>query len=187
MRHEITPDHAWSGSRYIDVRNPQPGDISFWEIATGLSREQRYRGAVTSVFWSVAQHSLLCVRLAEDDGVDDDETLRTLLMHDATEYILGDVIRPVKRQLPEFQRLEACWWWAISESLGLPLVTPEIINYYDRLACAVEKNSLVSPRAGAWCGLPAAGDRTIPSDLLALTPGEAFAEFTRVARRLGIV
>lgn len=183
--HNIGPDSAWTGSRYIDVTDPQPEDFSLGEIATGLSREQRFGGAATSVFWSVAQHSLLAERLAHDDGVGL-AIRRVILMHDATEFMLRDMIRPVKRHLSAYTALENLWWAAIAKKFSLPLDFPQEVVLYDNLALAVEKEALVSRKAGAWGGIPDPGGRTMPLDLLALSPKDAFLQFMGRARDLGI-
>ncbi|MFU1607335.1 hypothetical protein ACM25O_13200 [Sulfitobacter pontiacus] len=101
-------NRAWTGSRMIDVLNPDPEDILLHDIAVGLSRENRYGGAATCIPWSVAQHSLLCDHYAESDGITSAETRLTLLLHDAPEYMIRDMISPVKRQLPEYRGLEFC-------------------------------------------------------------------------------
>lgn len=165
----VTADHAWSGSRYINVLDPQPADIDVFEVATGLSREARYGGNATSVFWSVGQHSLLCERLAREDGYDDPRLLRTILLHDAPEYMLRDIIRPVKRNLPGYLSLEERWWRAIAARFDLPVQMPYEVKFYDDLSCAVEKKGLLARASGAWPGLPDARHRHIPLDLLNLS------------------
>lgn len=171
----LSPNHAWTGSRYVDVTRPRPEDISISEIATGLSRESRYGGAATGIFWSVAQHTLLCYYLAVEDGVDERDTLGLILFHDAPEYMLRDLIRPVKANCPSYQALEAAWWDAVSAAFGLPKsLTPEV-KHYDNLALAVEKEALVSRNAGEWPGLPDSAGRSIPGWLLHLPMRDAAA------------
>ncbi len=169
----LTPNHAWSGSRYIDVTNPQPGDIIPGEIATGLSREPRYGGACTRVFWSVAQHSLLCEALALEDGVSDETVLLAILLHDAPEYMLRDLLRPVKRNCPSYRVLEAAWWNAVAERFGLPREMPPEVKHYDDLALALEKAELIDPGSGAWHGVPKPAGRSIGGDILRLSMSDA--------------
>lgn len=183
---EVTRDHAWSGSRYINMRDPQPGDMSLTEIATGLSREQRFGGAATSIFWSVAQHSLLAVRHARQDHINDLQTLRVLFMHDAPEYMLRDLIRPLKANVPSYAPLEAAWWSAIADRFDLPRVMPPIVKKYDDLTLAVEKRWLIDPLCGDWPGLPDPGDRRIPDHLLNASMTAAREMFLSTARDLGI-
>lgn len=179
------PRHfAWTGSRMIDTRFPDPRDILLSEIAVGLSRETRYGGAATAVPWSVAQHLLLCDALAEEDGVSDMETRRVLLMHDAPEYMLRDVLAPVKGHLPDYRRLEDIWWKAVCSRFDLPFEMPRLVKYYDMLACASEKAALISPEAGDWPLMPRA--RHIPDRLFNLTPRQAEAQFLARAGEMGL-
>lgn len=161
------PHMAWTGSRMIDVRDPDPADIIMSEIATGLSRETRYGGAATIIPWSVGQHSLLMLGFAREDGMTSRELLLTILLHDSPEYMLRDLIRPVKAQCKDYQRLEKRWWIVIALKYDLPFDMPGIVKHYDNLAAASEKAALISPEAGEWPGLPA--PREIPTSLLTLT------------------
>lgn len=185
---DITPDHAWSGSRYIDVRNPRPSDISLFEIAVGLSREQRYGGAATRVFWSVGQHTLLGLHLMRQDGVTERDLLAGFLLHDGPEYMLRDIIRPVKRNLPGYADLESAWYQAISARVGLDLTIEQHyqVKQYDNLAGSVEKRWLISPRCGEWPETPDPGDYEIPAWLIQAPVGAVAAEFLREAEALGL-
>ena len=168
---------AWTGSRMIDVLDPDPEDILLPEIAIGLSREVRYGGAATAVPWSVGQHSLLCDDMAEADGLGAPDVRLCILLHDAPEYMLRDLISPVKRQLPGYQGLESTWWKAVARKYSLPFDMPGIVKHYDMLAAATEKAALVAPEAGEWPGLPA--PRELPSYLLGLSQRAVASEFQR--------
>lgn len=179
----LTPNHAWSGSRYIDVTDPRPSDIDPVEIATGLSREPRYGGACTKVFWSVAQHSLLCEELALADGVSDETVLLSILLHDAPEYMLRDLLRPVKRNCPSYQGLEAAWWKAVAARFAIPEQMPAEVKHYDDLALAIEKSELIDPRSGAWMGVPKPVGRFVSPRILGLSMNESKEYFLwRLAR-----
>jgi hypothetical protein len=155
---------AWTGSRYIDVTTPDPEDIVLDEVAVGLSREPRYGGNATAIPWSVGQHSIMAAMFARDDGVTSAEILLTILLHDAPEYMLRDMLRPVKSVCPDYRKLEEIWWHAVARKFRLPFDLPGIVKYYDDLACASEKAVLLSPETGEWPGLPS--PRDIPSALL---------------------
>jgi hypothetical protein len=182
---EITADHAWSGSRYIDVMNPQPEDIDPFEVATGLSREPRYGGACTTIFWSVAQHSLVCEQFARQDGIEDRDVLLAILLHDAPEYMLRDLIRPVKRNCPSYHVIESVWWAAVASRFGLPHEMPPEVKRYDDLALAAEKKGLISPRCGEWPGVPPAPGKTIPDEIHGLSMADARDYFLRRLDQLG--
>lgn len=151
---QIGPNHAWSGSRYIDVLNPRAEDIVLHEIAVGLSQERRYAGAATRVRYTVAQHSLQVVDYMREDGITDPVLLLCGLLHDAPEYMIRDMIRPVKRNCPDYERIEDAWWAAISARFWLPATLPEVISHYDNLACASERAALIPNAPGCWGDMP---------------------------------
>src|SRR4051812_20612492 len=72
----------------------QPEDVDPLDIAAALSMLCRYGGHV-SRFYSVAEHCLLM-----SEAVAPEHALWALL-HDATEAYMGDMVRPLKRQMPE--------------------------------------------------------------------------------------
>lgn len=183
---EITADHAWTGTCYIDVMRPDPGHIHLEDIAVGLARESRYGARATCLFWSVAQHSLLCLHLAREDGVTNRQDLQQVLMHDAPEYIIRDMIRPVKRNLPDYAKLEARWWATVAKRFGFPAEMCPEVRHYDNLALAVEKRWLIRGTCGAWPGVPDNQGRRVPGYML--TEGLSFmaGEFSRQAEGLGL-
>lgn len=173
---------VWSGSRYIDVLNPAPEDIQIHEVAIGLARERRYGASATKVPWSVAQHSLLCLRYAEEDGVDQEKARAAILLHDAPEYILRDLLAPVKWHCPDYKRLESAWWRACAIRFGLPQILPPVVKHYDVLAYSSEKAELISEAAGPWPGT--VEPRPIPVELLSMSESEAVGEFLLKANSL---
>lgn len=183
---EITDRHAWTGSRYIDVLAPKTEDFDIWEIAVGLSRESRYGANATKCFWSVGQHSLLVLHLLRESGIYDRETARCGIMHDAPEYMLRDIIRPVKSQLPEYRSLEDVWWTKMAARWGLPVKMPRIIKEFDMKAMAIEKHCLIAKKAGSWPGVDSAPDQTIPRHILALTMDECARMFSHECQGLQI-
>jgi hypothetical protein len=73
--------------------DPKPEDIDLEDIAHALGNICRYTGQVER-FYSVAEHSVTC---AVDPRAQDDVHRRALLLHDASEAYLGDVISPLKK------------------------------------------------------------------------------------------
>jgi len=160
---------AWTGSRYIDVLEPAPEDILLEEVATGLSRQNRFGAAATTRAWSVLRHSLVCLAFAEEDGISENDpggrrTLRTILLHDGPEYILGDLIRPVKSWCPSYRGIEKTWWAAFSKKFSLWPSLCEVEKHYDMLSFASEKAHFVSGDCGDWPGLP--DPRPIPREVM---------------------
>lgn len=92
---------AWQrmlSGRRLDLLDPSPLDVEIEDIAHGLARVARWNGqTVGPHIFSVAQHSLLVERIA---GALDPAVARTerlyMLLHDAPEYVIGDMISPFK-------------------------------------------------------------------------------------------
>lgn len=95
------PPRAWQrmlSGRRLDLLDPSPVDIEISDIAHGLARVPRWNGQTEGDHaFSVAQHSLLVEqifgRISEDASPD--QRLAALL-HDAPEYVIGDMISPLK-------------------------------------------------------------------------------------------
>lgn len=90
----------------IAIQNITIDDINLHDIAHHLTKICRYGGALAlDKHYSVAQHSLQLVAYAADNGYPV-ELQRALLLHDATEAYLGDVVSGVKHLLPDYCELE---------------------------------------------------------------------------------
>src|SRR5438128_8875636 len=95
---------AWQrmlSGRRLDLLDPSPLDIEIEDIAHGLARVARWNGQTKGPHaFSVAQHSLLVENLTAmlEPAVDRDARLAALL-HDAPEYVIGDMISPFKAAL----------------------------------------------------------------------------------------
>ncbi len=101
MAKRSTTARAWQrmlSGRRLDLLDPSPLDIEIEDIAHGLSRVARWNGQTFGEHaFSVAQHSLLVEALMGDvmPGVTRSDRL-TALLHDAPEYVVGDMISPFK-------------------------------------------------------------------------------------------
>ncbi len=93
---------------YSDIKmnpiDPKPEDISINDIAHALSFMSRANGHIKS-FFSVAQHSICCCLEAKARGYSKRIQL-LLLLHDASEAYIADIIRPVKRNLDKYIEVE---------------------------------------------------------------------------------
>ncbi len=109
--------------RRLDLLDPSPLDIEIEDIAHGLARVPRWNGQTTGDHaFSVAEHSILVETLARrlDDALTPADRLAALL-HDAPEYVLGDMISPVKHALGGgYQELERRLEAAVYLRFGLP-------------------------------------------------------------------
>jgi hypothetical protein len=91
---------------------PQADDIDPADIAHALSMLCRYGGHVER-FYSVAEHCVL-MSYAVPPGY-----ALWALLHDATEAYMGDMVRPLKRSMPEYQAAEARLSAVICDRFGL--------------------------------------------------------------------
>lgn len=92
---------AWQrmlSGRRLDLLNPKPDDIEIGDIAHGLARVARWNGqTVGDHAFSVAEHSLLVVDLVQRLEPKSPVALQlAALLHDAPEYVIGDLISPFK-------------------------------------------------------------------------------------------
>jgi 5'-deoxynucleotidase YfbR-like HD superfamily hydrolase len=128
--------------RRLDLLDPSPMDIEIEDIAHGLARVARWNGQTIGEHgFSVAQHSLVVEEIAAhlQPGLDARWRLAALL-HDAAEYVIGDMISPFKAALGvSYKAFEHRLEHAIHIRFGLPPVVPgpitKLIKNADK-ACA---------------------------------------------------
>jgi len=125
------PPRAWQrmlSGRRLDLLDPSPLDIEVEDIAHGLARVARWNGQTKGDHaFSVAQHSLLVERVLclQHPGATSRERLATLL-HDAPEYVIGDIISPFKVVLDDAYRIvEERLRVAVRLRFGLPVRLPQ--------------------------------------------------------------
>jgi hypothetical protein len=92
--------------RRLDLLDPSPLDIEIEDIAHGLARVARWNGQTKGPHpFSVAQHSVLVEALARHlEPVASQSSLLAVLLHDAAEYVIGDIISPFKAVLGDGYR-----------------------------------------------------------------------------------
>ncbi len=143
---------AWQrmlSGRRLDLLDPSPVDIEIEDIAQGLSRVARWNGQTLGDWaFSVAQHSLLVERIARrlDPRLGRQWQLAALL-HDAPEYVVGDLITPFKAAVgPGYKQLERRLMQAVHLRFGLPGLLPErveaLIKRADGIAAYMEATQL---------------------------------------------
>lgn len=117
--------------RRLDILNPSPVDVEIEDIAHGLSRVARWNGQTKGEqAFSVAQHSVLVERIMVHmkPSLPAQDRLAGLL-HDAPEYVMGDVISPFKVILGVgYTRMENRLQEIIHIRFGLPAQVPEKLH-----------------------------------------------------------
>ena len=143
----------------VNIFDPDPGTIRLADIAWGLARLPRFNGQ-TCLPWNVAAHSLLAEHLAPP-GTPDDARL-AILLHDAHEYVTGDIITPVKQALAAYFDLDIVSdlsrniQRAIHIAAGIiasPDLSRDAIKTADMTALALERRELVQASGRDW-GIP---------------------------------
>jgi 5'-deoxynucleotidase YfbR-like HD superfamily hydrolase len=146
------PPRAWQrmlSGRRLDLLNPSPLDIEVEDIAHGLARVARWNGQTKGDHaFSVAQHCVLVEEIAGHlaPGLSREERLAVLL-HDAPEYVVGDMISPFKAALGlDYKAFEHRLLAAIHIRFGLKPQAPQKLETFikscDRLAAFLEATQL---------------------------------------------
>ena len=135
--------------RRLDLLDPSPLDIEIADIAHGLARVARWNGQTSGAhIFSVAQHTLLVEAVMREQTPRVDVRLRlAALLHDAPEYVIGDMISPFKAVLGEdYKAVEKRLLRAIHIRFGLPAVLTDSITQQikaaDRGAAYLEATEL---------------------------------------------
>lgn len=148
---------TYTGKR-VSVMNPQPEEINLEDIVTALSKQCRFNGHC-SKFYSVAEHCVRGSYLAEK--LYNKKIAKEFLLHDATETYMGDMIRPVKRMIPQFEEMEQVFWKAISTKFKLPYVHSKEVHFLDNVMVTWEKRDLL-PNSEPWPNLPDISQLNLP-------------------------
>jgi 5'-deoxynucleotidase YfbR-like HD superfamily hydrolase len=174
---------AWQrmlSGRRLDLLDPSPLDIEIEDIAHGLARVARWNGQTKGDHpFSVAQHSLLVEALCHhfDPALTREQRLMALL-HDAPEYVIGDLISPFKAALGfDYKDFELRLLAAIHLRFGLPPKLPvelgKRIKGADRMAAYLEATQLAGfsiAEARKFFGAPRGLDGEGPRKFLQLKP-----------------
>jgi hypothetical protein len=138
-----TGQRAWQrmlSGRRLDLLDPSPLDIELEDIAHGLARVARWNGQTSGPHvFSVAQHCVLVDAIAGHMEPDRSRSDRlVVLLHDAPEYVIGDMISPFKAVIGDaYKAVEKRLLAAIHVRFGLPALTPAALNRLTKRADAV--------------------------------------------------
>ena len=189
---------AWQrmlSGRRLDLLDPSALDIEVEDIAHGLARVARWNGQTSGAhIFSVAQHSLLVEALARARVPWLDRSRRmAVLLHDAPEYVIGDMISPFKSVIGNaYKVVERRLLAAIHRRFGLPAHSaPELeslIKIADREAAYLEATRLAgfgTAEARRFFGRPPVIAAAIERDYLKPWPAEtAQARYLERFRKL---
>jgi uncharacterized protein len=145
-------ERAWQrmlSGRRLDLLDPSALDIEIEDIAHGLARVARWNGQTSGAhIFSVAQHCCLVEVLARERTPRLDRAGRlAVLLHDAPEYVIGDMISPFKAVIGDaYKSVEWRLLSAIHRRFGLPVQWPpelqQLIKLADRQAAFLEATRL---------------------------------------------
>ena len=168
--------------RRLDLLDPSPFDIEIEDIAHGLARVARWNGqTIGEHAFSVAQHSCVVEEIAAHikPGLEPKWRLAALL-HDASEYVIGDMISPFKAVIGDsYKATESRLLSAIHLRFGLPPKLPaeteRLIKTADREAAYFEATRLAGfeeKEAQKFFGKPVAITAVTERDYLTPWPAE---------------
>ena len=146
------PPRAWQrmlSGRRLDLLDPSPEHVAIEDIAHGLARVARWNGQTRGAHaFSVAQHAVIVEDIAAALAPTLDRPWRlAALLHDAPEYVIGDLISPFKAAIGlDYkcfeQRLLAAIHSAFAIPPHLPPAVASIIKRADRVAAYFEATQL---------------------------------------------
>ena len=167
--------------RRLDLLDPSPLDVEMEDIAHGLARVARWNGqTMGSHIFSVAQHCLLVEIIARQRSRLDRQGRLAVLLHDAPEYVIGDMISPFKAVIGDnYKAVEARLLAAIHIRFGLPAAPSAellaLIKAADQAAAYLEATKLAgftAAEAGRFFGKPLALSAATLRDYLTPWPAE---------------
>ena len=173
------PPRAWQrmlSGRRLDLLDPSPLDVEIGDIAHGLARVARWNGQTSGDHaFSVAQHSLAVETIFGALQPTASAAWRlAALVHDAPEYVIGDMISPFKAVMGgDYKKVENRLQQAIHLRFSLPAVLPpgltRQIKQADRIAAFFEATKLAGfgqAEAAKFFGRP----RGITAEMLPIDP-----------------
>ncbi|GJE15308.1 HD family hydrolase [Methylobacterium marchantiae] len=172
--------------RRLDLLDPSPQDIEIADIAHGLARVARWNGQTAGPHvFSVAQHALLVEAIGADLVPEASWSQRLeFLLHDAPEYVIGDIISPFKAVIGQsYKAVELRLMAAIRLRFGLPTPSDEEAHFVkraDAMAAYHEATRLAgfeTEEAGTIFGVPDAVGRHALSLIEPWSTAEAQTRF----------
>jgi uncharacterized protein len=196
MTTSVAKPRAWQrmlSGRRLDLLNPDAADIEIEDIAHGLARVARWNGQTKGDHaFSVAQHSLLVEEItgqlmatAPASALPPHAWRLAALLHDAPEYVVGDLISPFKAAIGyDYKAFELRLLNAVHRRFDLPEQLPSasaaLIKQADGIAAYLEATHLAGfsiAEADSVFGQPIALSNWRPAPLLPVPTAQAQARF----------
>lgn len=139
--------------KVFDFENIENSEICIEDVAHALSLTCRYNGHVP-VFYSVGEHSLMATHLALELKEPKDVCLQ-ILLHDASEAYVNDIVRPAKKLIAGYKSLEDAILHRVYDELLFKLsgkrdIQHGTIKFYDELMLFAEKERFFPVDAFEW-------------------------------------
>ena len=173
-------ERAWQrmlSGRRLDLLDPSPLDVEIEDIAHGLAFVARWNGQTYGDFpYSVAEHSLLVEQIYTTMFPEAPVKWRLVaLLHDAPEFVIGDMISPVKAAVgPGYKAMDVRLQAAIHIRFGLPAETP----------VKIKRDIKKADRISAWLeAQQIAGFTRAEADKLFLKPKPESLQKTKLSLR----
>jgi len=133
------------GGNIFDFKDILSNNIDIYDCLIPLSNICRF-GGHTNTFYSVLNHSLECYKFLVNEGVEDELVLLHALIHDFTEAFCGDMVKPLKIGLKEYNDIEEEIRIVVFKHFGISeeeyLATHELVKFADNTLVANELNQI---------------------------------------------
>lgn len=184
--------HTQSG-KVVELTHFNAADIDLEDIAHSLSMQCRYNGH-TREFYSVAEHCVLLANYVLQHPEHGKATYtkplaKLMLLHDASEAYMGDIVRPLKEVLYAFDVLEEFVSEQIRSHYGLSqdnAILYALIKALDTSICVDEISELIPTHMATVEEMNASGIQALGVKIQCWSPKEARAEFLKLAKELGV-
>lgn len=146
---------CWPGVKFYPL-DPRSEEVRLDTIAHSLARINRYNGQTEVECYTVAEHSVLMALALLSEGCPPAVAYQALF-HDAPEAYIGDMVRPLKRNMPDFVAAEDPVWRAVVDAFPILSSFKEAAGYeMDRRVKEADNRILVDERAQVMrpSGLP---------------------------------
>lgn len=142
VKYIVGPTILLRSGAYFDFEEPGASEFTIGDIANGLSNICRFTGQCR-LFYSVAEHSIHASRIVPK------EFAFEALMHDAPEAFIGDIAKPLKELLPDYQRIEDKVERVVLGRFGLSLPMSAAVKTADMKMLKAEQNQAMR-NADVW-------------------------------------